>query len=152
MAVCKRPKQKSEPKSREPVQVEDPNKFYKDYPSWNFKLIDTEAWAFTESCVGDIFWGEILPRLQALETQTWSEIFVRDKKLNHSEPINTLNKVAQDRLIERHIEIDAIHSLRVTGTHRIYGYITNSVFNILWYDTDHGDNPDCVCRSHLKHT
>lgn len=153
MAVCNRqPKQKNNPKSREPAQAEDPDKFYDDYPSWNFKLVDTEMWPFVEECAGIYFWSEILPRLQGLETQTWGEIFIRDKKFNHSESVNTLNKVAQQRLAERFIELDSIYSLRVTGTHRIYGYITKSVFNILWYDTDHGDNSTCVCRSEKKHT
>lgn len=151
-AYNKQPKQKGNPKSREPAQIEDPNKFYKDFPSWNFKMVDTDAWAFTEECVGDIFWSEIFPRLQALETKTWGEIFIKDKKQNHSESVATLNKIAQKRLEERYIEVDAIQSLRVTATHRIYGIIINSVFNILWYDTDHGDNPNCVCRSHKKCT
>lgn len=152
MGVSKQPKNKGNPKSRVPAQIEDPEEFYKDYASWNFKMVDTEMWAFTKECAGSDFWEEILPRLQALETQTWSEIFVKDKKKNHSESIAKINVVAQKRLATRHIETDAIYSLRVTGKHRIYGIIVNSVFNILWYDNDHGDNPDCVCRSHKKHT
>ena len=46
--------------------------------------------------IGDVFWTEILPRLKALESQTWSEILVRDKKQNHSLDLDDLNKVAQD--------------------------------------------------------
>lgn len=45
-----------------------------------------------------------------------------------------------------------IISLRITENHRLYGYMSGRVFNILWYDDDHGDNNNCVCRSHLKHT
>lgn len=152
MGAYKQPKSKMNPKSREPTKIEDPEKFYEDYAAWNFKMVDTEMWPFTKKCVGSVFWEEILPRLRALETQTWGEIFIKDKKQNHSESISKLNVVAQKRLAARRIEIDAIYSLRVTGTHRIYGIIINSVFNILWYDTDHGDNLTCVCRSHKKHT
>lgn len=153
MAVSKKqPKQKVSLSAKSVTRVENPDRFYSDFPSWNFKMVDTEMWPFTEDAAGAYFWNEILPRLQALETQTWSEILVRDKKQNHSEQTFTLNKVAQKRLEERFIELDSIYSLRVTGTHRIYGYIGNSTFNILWFDTDHGDNPTCVCRSHLKHT
>ncbi|CUP62134.1 Uncharacterized phage-associated protein [Anaerostipes hadrus] len=32
------------------------------------------------------------------------------------------------------------------------GYMVEKVFNILWYDDNHGDNNRCVCRSYLKHT
>lgn len=39
-----------------------------------------------------------------------------------------------------------------SGISKIYGYMTGRVFNVLWYDDDHGDNSTCVCRSHLKHT
>lgn len=62
------------------------------------------------------------------------------------------NPDAQKRLAQRHIEQDSIISLRLSATHRIYGYITGAVFNILWYDGNHGDNATCVCRSRLKHT
>lgn len=99
-----------------------------------------------------MIWDEILPRIKALESQTWNEILVRDKKLNHSINVEELSKIAQDRLANRFIEAESLISLRVTGNHRIYGYMTGRVFNILWYDDDHGDNKTCVCRSHLKHT
>lgn len=77
---------------------------------------------------------------------------MRDKKQNHSLNLNDLNKIAQDRLAEKYIEAESLISLRVTATHRLYGYMTGRVFNILWYDDKHGDNSKCVCRSYLKHT
>ncbi len=109
-------------------------------------------WAFTQNHIGTLIWTELLPRLQALETQTWSEILVYNKKQNHSLDLNDLNKVAQDRLASRYIEAESLISLRITANHRLYGYITGRVFNILWYDDDHGDNSTCVYRSRLKHT
>lgn len=152
MVDSKRPKHKNNPKNREIVQKEDPDKYYDDYPSWNFKMCDDEKWAFTEKTAHKAFWTEILPYLQSVETRKWGDILINSKKQNHSEPIKTLNAVAQKRLAERNIEAEILISLRITGKHRLYGYIIGSVFNILWYDTDHGDNPNCVCRSHKKHT
>jgi hypothetical protein len=99
-----------------------------------------------------MIWNEVFPRLKALESQTWNEILLRDKKQNHAINVDDLNKIAQDRLAELYIEAESLISLRVTGNHRLYGYMTGNVFNILWYDDEHGDNKDCVCRSHLKHT
>ena len=90
--------------------------------------------------------------LKAFETQTWSEILVKDKKQNHAINVYDLNKTAQERLEEKYIEAEALISLRITGTHRLYGYMEGSVFHILWYDIEHGDNETCVCRSHKKHT
>lgn len=55
-------------------------------------------------------------------------------------------------MAERYIEAEALISLRMTGNHRLYGYMSGRVFNIIWYDDDHGDNDTCVCRSFKKHT
>lgn len=134
------------------MQCGNPNQYYSENPAWTFANSDQDMWAFTKEHVGEVIWTEIVPRLRALETQTWSEILVRDKKQNHSLDLNDLNKAAQDRLTDRYIEAESLISLRVTGTHRLYGYMTGRVFNILWYDDEHGDNSKCVCRSHLKHT
>ena len=98
------------------------------------------------------FSTKIFPRLQAFETQTWNEILIHNKKQNHPLDLTKLNKAAQIRLASRHIEVESLISLRINSTHRLYGYMTGRVFNILWYDDDHGNNNTCVCRSHLKHT
>lgn len=145
-------KQKEIPKGRSIAQGGDPEQYYSQNPAWTFANADQEMWAFSQEHIGELIWSEILPRLEALETQTWGEILVRDKKQNHSLNLDDLNKVAQDRLAARYIEAESLISLRVTGNRRLYGYISGRVFNILWYDDDHGDNNKCVCRSRLKHT
>ena len=33
------------------------------------------------------------------------------------------------------------------NTRCLYGYIMRGVCYLLWYDTKHGDNEECVCRS-----
>lgn len=93
-----------------------------------------------------------MPYFQSLEKQTWNEILLVNKKNNHSLNLDDLNKVAQDRLVELKIEAESLISLRLSGKHRIYGFRNGRVFNILWYDDDHGDNDTCVCRSRKKHT
>ncbi len=148
----KRIRQKEVPKGKSIAQGGDPEQYYSQNPAWTFANSDQEMWPFTQEHIGELIWDEILPRIKALESQTWNEILVRDKKLNHSINVEELSKIAQDRLANRFIEAESLISLRVTGNHRIYGYMTGRVFNILWYDDDHGDNKTCVCRSHLKHT
>lgn len=145
-------KQKEIPCGKHVAQGGNPERYYSENPAWTFANSDQEMLAFSKNHIGDTFWTEILPRLKALETQTWNEILVHDKKQNHSLNPGELNKVAQDRLASKFIEAESLISLRMTGTHRLYGYMTGRVFNILWYDDDHGDNDSCVCRSHLKHT
>ena len=144
-------KQREVPNGKRIAQGGDPERYYSENPAWTFANSDQEMWAFSQDHMGELFWTEILPRLKALETQTWSEILVRNKKQNHSLDLDELNKVAQDRLASK-IEAESLISLRITGNHRLYGYMTGRVFNVLWYDDNHGDNSTCVCRSHLKHT
>ncbi len=145
-------KQREFPDGKRIAQGGDPERYYSENPAWTFANSDQEMWAFSQDHSEELFWTEILPRLKSLETQTWSEILVRDKKQNHSLDLDELNKVAQDRLASKYIEAESLISLRVTGNHRLYGYMTGRVFNVLWYDDDHGDNNKCVCRSYLKHT
>ncbi|MCD8012352.1 MAG: hypothetical protein LUG99_04140 [Lachnospiraceae bacterium] len=145
-------RQKQIPIEKSIAQSRNPEQYYTENPAWSFSNSDSQMWAFSREQIGDLIWEEILPRMKALETQTWSEILVRDRKQNHSIDVNDLNKAAQDRLAERYIEAESLISLRVTGNHRLYGYMSGRVFNIIWYDNDHGDNDTCVCRSYKKHT
>lgn len=148
----KKIKQKQIPKGKSIAQGGDPEQYYSQNPAWTFANSDQKMWAFSQEHIGELIWGEIFPKLQALETQTWSEILVKNKKHNHALNLDDLNKIAQDRLAAKYIEAESLISLRLTGNHRLYGYMTGRVFNILWYDDDHGDNNTCVCRSFLKHT
>ncbi|MCI8639145.1 MAG: hypothetical protein HFG41_08395 [Coprococcus sp.] len=145
-------KQKESPKGKSIAQGGNPEQYYIENPAWSFANSDQDMWSFTKEHVGELIWTEILPRLKALESQTWNEILVKSKKQNHSINVEDLNKVAQERLGAKYIEAESLISLRITGNHRLYGYMTGRVFNVLWYDDDHGDNKTCVCSSHLGHT
>ncbi len=145
-------RQKVNPKGKSIVQGGNPEQYYMENPAWSFANSDQNMWPFTQEHIGELIWTEIVPRLKALESQTWNEILVKDKKQNHSINVANLNKVAQDRLTAKYIEAESLISLRITGNHRLYGYMTGRVFHVLWYDDDHGDNDTCVCRSYLKHT
>jgi len=148
----KQPKRIQEPQIQSVRRGEDPQKYYQYHPSWAFASCDHDRWAFSETSIGSIFWSEIFPKLRDLETRTWNEILLGAKKQNHSIPVEGLNSIAAKRLEELHIEAESVISLRLQGKHRIYGYMVGAVFNILWYDPNHGDNDTCVCRSKLKNT
>ena len=137
---------------KSPTYVKNPDEYYHDHPSWSFNNVDNECWAFNKKHVGEKIWDEIIPRFKSFETQTWGEILVKSKKQNHSIEVHELNKEAYKRLIALNIEEESVISLRLTSTHRVYGIIENSIFHILWYDDDHGDNDTCVCRSNKLHT
>lgn len=138
--------------SKKAITTENPDAYYSQKPAWNFASCDTKMWPFTKDHIGDLFWEEILPFLQNLEKMEWRDILLGAKNQNHSIDPESFNTKAQRRLEELHIEAESIISLRLNGTHRIYGYIVGRVFYILWFDENHGDNDSCVCRSHKKHT
>ena len=142
----KKVKRRFSPAGNVPRSVQSPDTFNAAHPSWRFSLCDKACWGIT----ADDFINDILPKLKEWETQTWNEILVVSKKQNHSIDVEKLNKIAQNRLEELRIEAQSIVSLRLQGTHRLYGYRSESIFYILWYDKNHGDNETCVCRSRKK--
>lgn len=139
---------KRKPQTPYAISIKNPETVNSASPSWCFRLCDKEYWTFD----AEDFMNEILPKLKDWEGQTWNEILVKANKQNHSIDAEKLNKVAKERLEMRQLEAAAIVSLRLNGTHRLYGYRIGSVFYVLWYDKDHGDNDICVCRSHKKRT
>lgn len=123
---------------------EKPESYFDWTPSWSFSKCDFEyeKWSLKKS---DIF-TEIIPKLISFERRKWSDI-VSDKKHNHWINYEELSKEAQSRLSEIKLYYDALFSLRLTGTLRLFGYIENGIFYIIWYDPNHE-----VCPSSKKHT
>ena len=128
--------------------IQNPEKYNSLFPSWSFRTCDKELWTLN----ADDLFNEILPKFKEWETQTWNELLMKSKKQNHSIDTEQLNKIARVRLDFLRIEAKAVISLRLQGTHRLYGYRIGSVFYILWFDKNHGDNDTCVCRSRKKNT
>ena len=148
----KQVRQRQSPSPDAPSIRQDPNSYYSRTPSWNFNICDTVNWAFTRETVGDVIWTEIIPRLKSWESQTWQDILVKQNKSNHSIDFEKLNPKVRKLIAQKKLESEMLISLRLNGTHRLYGFIVGTVFNVLWYDPDHGDNDTCVCRSHKQHS
>lgn len=123
--------------------------------SWSFALCDRDPscrWSFCKERLSDCFWDVILPKLRDFESMTVSDIFISAKKQNHGINVNKLSRDAVSRLADMKIEAEAVHSLRLGGKLRLYGILDGSVYSIIWYDDDHGDNQTCVCCSTMLHT
>ena len=137
------------PDSGKKVQrQEDPDGFYQKQPSWRFQDADKENWVLSK----DSFWDSVMPFLVSLESMTWDSILRRSNNNHHFIKLIGLSSRAQAILARKKIEAEAVMSLRLQGKIRLYGIMADNVFSILWLDDNHGDNPDCVCRSYLKHT
>lgn len=127
-----------------PKQRENPNSYFDWSPSWSFSKCDFEheKWSLKLSNI----YEEIIPKLISFEQRKWSDI-ISDKKHNHWIDCADFSKESQKRLEERKIYYDELFSLRLTGTLRLFGYIENGIYYIIWYDPDHE-----ICESHKKHT
>lgn len=56
---------------------------------------------------------------------------------SHHIPMHKLIKEAQGRATELGIYEDELLSLRLDGTHRVFGILTDGVLDIIWFDRDH---------------
>lgn len=95
---------------------------------------------------GDAVWKSLLePFLNACEAKKWSHIRSEkyyNKKGGHYKYIYyTLDKIKQeafDRLIELELDdYDRIFRFRIDRNKRLYGFVMNQVFGLVWYDPNH---------------
>jgi hypothetical protein len=88
----------------------------------------------------------ILPKIKAFESMTWSEIEGRTG--SHFVEVDKIIPAAQRRLAERgQGDIDELFSLRLAGKPRIWGIRDRHILKVLWWDPGHQ-----VCPSPKKHT
>lgn len=127
-----------------PRSHENPESYFQLSPSWCFSKFDFEnsKWSLKAVNIHD----DILPKLVDFERRNWSNI-VSDKKHNHWIKCSSFIKEAQNRLIELQLYYDELFSLRLTGTMRLFGYIENGVYYIIWCDLHHE-----ICPAPKKHS
>lgn len=103
-------------------------------PRWRFQKRDCEheRWHLEVTEL-------LLEKLTNFESMTWSQILVGAKNQNHHVKTYKLIKEAQKRLVTLKLDdYDEICSLRLDGTHRLYGILDeDGVFSIIWNDFEH---------------
>ena len=78
----------------------------------------------------------------------WSDILIKAKKQNHSVPLGDLSSSARRRLEEIGLDDrDDLICLRLGSLERIWGFLEQGVFHLVWWDPKHQ-----VCPSAKKHT
>lgn len=75
----KKVKQKDIPEGNAVKVSANPDSYYSKHPSWNFQSCDKECWSIFSDKVRELFWNELLPRMQDLEKDTWSSILLTGK-------------------------------------------------------------------------
>lgn len=149
--------------AKNPKAIEEPKGYFKKNPSWRFSKADLEHEEWTiHDLTDDVIEDETDPTgakiiytfsksidrqlwdsLRQRERMTWAEIFAeaggRTKGTNnHPIPMHELHEDAQKRAAELNIIEDGLFSLRLDGTHRVFGILDeNGVLNIIWLDRKH---------------
>lgn len=127
-----------------PKVKQNPESYFSKSPSWCFSKCDIgyDKWSIYNS---DVI-NDILPKLISLEQRKWADI-ISDKKHNHWIKCEDFSKEAQNRITSTPQSFDALFSLRLTGTFRLFGFIEDGVYYVIWVDPNHE-----VCPSNLSHT
>lgn len=87
----------------------------------------------------------IISRLKDFERATWLEI---EKGGSHFIPVNKIIGDAQRRLQELRLDDTSdLFSLRLSSLERLWGFRSNEVFSVLWWDPGHQ-----ICPAPLRHT
>lgn len=106
-------------------------------PAWRvclMEMVDPFGWHEVD---GDKL-KVLRSQLAGIEGNTWGDLLVRDGKHNHFIPVEKICPQAKARLEALHLDdTDALLSLRVGGTERVWGILELNVLKILWWDPLH---------------
>lgn len=142
--------------------VETEGSYFNKNPSWRFSRADIEhhKWSILDShedVVQDPNDSEeaiilhkfsksidciLLDSLKARESTTWGELLTqtggrRHGTNSHNIPMSDMIKEAQLRATSIGLVEDGLLSLRLDGTHRVFGIMESGVLNIIWFDREH---------------
>lgn len=127
-----------------PKVVEEGSR-YAEFVTWCQKRADLEgSWTWGE----DRLWGEaewqqtIAPAFQEFARLTWGEVAALSSesghRMHHGHEIADLDQEAQSRWRELDLaEFDSVFRFRLGGTRRMWGYIVQAHFHMVWWDRYH---------------
>jgi hypothetical protein len=114
------------------------------HPSFSFKHLDREnrdGWKWPDADGVK----EIVDYLCVVSNSSWKDLRnqstgnVRRRPLHHSQPIESLPTKAQKIITDLRLNeiVDEFFRFRMGGTKRLWGFVINGVFYIVWWDPDH---------------
>jgi len=116
-------------------------------PAWRINMLEL-CDPFGWHVLDEAKLREIRQKLAHFESMTLNEIFVVNRANNHPVKLADLCPEARERLWKLNLEdTEVIHSLRLSGTERVWGIRELNVLNLLWWDPDH-----LICPAPLKNT
>lgn len=105
-------------------------------------LKDSWSWGEPRAWTDNEWSNTIYPKFLEFSRLTWGEIdqFSSESghKMHHGHEICSVTQEAQDRWLELKLEqFDTVFRFRLGGTKRVWGYIVQGHFHIIWWDRSH---------------
>lgn len=103
--------------------------------SWRFCHVDFDGpWGFD-----GLSFAEIMDKLKSFESMTIHELFSKgDEPGKHYDVAALPNKQAHERLEKKQLsDMTRISRLRLGGPLRLYGFLEDNCFHIVWWDPKH---------------
>ncbi|WP_007025227.1 hypothetical protein [Saccharomonospora iraqiensis] len=114
---------------------------------WRFKHVDHDSrWRFDEGMSEQ--WRELMTKMAHCESMTVHELRNSSRFFKEYDLPSGLLQEALDRLTTLRLdEMTKIQRFEFTGTQRLYGFLHDNVFHVIWWDPHHEIFP-----SKLKNT
>ncbi|TCO33049.1 hypothetical protein EV652_10348 [Kribbella steppae] len=91
---------------------------------------------------------EVLGKLGNIESMTWKELLAPDNILAKQYEVEKMPAHAQKRLTDiNRADLTQLVRFQLSGKNRLYGFLVDHVFHVLWWDPEHQ-----VWPSKLRHT
>jgi len=91
--------------------------------------------------------AHILELMCAVSGMTWGQVKLHrsgTRPKHHSQPLNSVIKEAQQRIVDLHLDevVDTdLFRFRTGSTRRLWGFVQEGIFHVLWWDPDHAVYP-----------
>jgi hypothetical protein len=119
-----------------------PNADHQFPPAFSFEFADREydgAWSWLTNDEA----GEILRFLCDISQRTWADIMSQRRDtggmVHHTQEIETVCQAAQDRITDLGLDerFEMLFRFGLGPRKRLWGFATDGVFYVLWWDRDH---------------
>lgn len=106
--------------------------YFKLNPVFRFSNIDQNKWRLYDWSSEEI--KDLMDTFRKMEQISWHDLLKhRGLNLKKIEDVNYPPHISPD---------ESIYEIRVCKVKRIFGYINENIFNLIWFDRDHSVCPE----------
>lgn len=118
-------------------------------PVFSFRYADSDAGEFSFSAAGFEAGdpAEVLDFMCQITGSTWTQVYAQmyspknkpSRPKHHYQGVETLVVQAQDRIVAAGLEeiVDDVFRFRLASKKRLWGFVRDGVFHVLWWDREH---------------